>query len=306
MNKLAIVGSLAFDAIETPAGKTDKIIGGASPYIALASSYFGVKPQIISVVGGDFPKEYFNHLSNKGIDTNGVEVRANGKTMFWSGVYNKDMNQRTTLVTELNVFADFDPDVPESYKNPDVLMLGNITPSIQQAVIQKIGNRPKLIVMDTMNYWMNTTPDDLDATIRMVDVLTINDEEARQLSGEYSLVKAARKILGMGLQYLIIKKGDNGAMLFARDGQMFFAPALPLENVADPTGAGDSFAGGFCGYMAAKGSTDFETAKAAVVAGSVMGSFCCEKFGTENLQNLGEQAIAQRVKQFEQLSSFKF
>ena len=244
MNKLAIVGSLAFDAIETPAGKTDKIIGGASPYIALASSYFGVKPQIISVVGGDFPKEYFNHLSNKGIDTNGVEVRANGKTMFWSGVYNKDMNQRTTLVTELNVFADFDPDVPESYKNPDVLMLGNITPSIQQAVIQKIGNRPKLIVMDTMNYWMNTTPDDLDATIRMVDVLTINDEEARQLSDEYSLVKAARKILGMGLQYLIIKNGDNGAMLFARDGQMFFAPALPLENVADPTGAGDSFAGG--------------------------------------------------------------
>ena len=306
MNKLAIVGSLAFDAIETPAGKTDKIIGGASPYIALASSYFGVKPQIISVVGGDFPKEYFNLLSNKGIDTNGVEVRTNGKTMFWSGVYNKDMNQRTTLVTELNVFADFDPEVPESYKNPDVLMLGNITPSIQQAVIQKIGNRPKLIVMDTMNYWMNTTPDDLDATIRMVDVLTINDEEARQLSGEYSLVKAARKILGMGLQYLIIKKGDNGAMLFARDGQMFFAPALPLENVADPTGAGDSFAGGFCGYMAAKGSTDFETAKAAVVAGSVMGSFCCEKFGTENLQNLGEQAIAQRVKQFEQLSSFKF
>ena len=306
MNKLAIVGSLAFDAIETPAGKTNKIIGGASPYIALASSYFGVKPQIISVVGGDFPKEYFNLLSNKGIDTNGVEVRTNGKTMFWSGVYNKDMNQRTTLVTELNVFADFDPEVPESYKNPDVLMLGNITPSIQQAVIQKIGNRPKLIVMDTMNYWMNTTPDDLDATIRMVDVLTINDEEARQLSGEYSLVKAARKILCMGLQYLIIKKGDNGAMLFARDGQMFFAPALPLENVADPTGAGDSFAGGFCGYMAAKGSTDFETAKAAVVAGSVMGSFCCEKFGTENLQNLGKQAIAQRVKQFKQLSSFKF
>lgn len=306
MNKLAIVGSLAFDAIETPAGKTDKIIGGASPYIALASSYFGVKPQIISVVGGDFPKEYFNLLSNKGIDTNGVEVRANGKTMFWSGVYNKDMNQRTTLVTELNVFADFDPDVPESYKNPDVLMLGNITPSIQQAVIQKIGNRPKLIVMDTMNYWMNTTSDDLDATIRMVDVLTINDEEARQLSGEYSLVKAARKILGMGLMYLIIKKGDNGALLFARDGQVFFAPALPLENVADPTGAGDSFAGGFCGYMAAKGSTDFETAKAAVVAGSVMGSFCCEKFGTENLQNLGEQDIAQRVKLFEQMSSFKF
>ena len=306
MNKLAIVGSLAFDAIETPSGKTDKIIGGASPYIALASSYFSVKPQIISVVGGDFPKEYFNLLSNKGIDTNGVEVRSNGKTMFWSGVYNKDMNQRTTLVTELNVFADFDPDVPESYKNPDVLMLGNITPSIQQAVIKKIGSRPKLIVMDTMNYWMNTTPDDLDATIRMVDVLTINDEEARQLSGEYSLVKAARKILGMGLMYLIIKKGDNGALLFARDGQVFFAPALPLENVADPTGAGDSFAGGFCGYMAAKGSTDFETAKAAVVAGSVMGSFCCEKFGTENLQNLGEQDIAQRVKLFEQMSSFKF
>ena len=306
MNKLAIVGSLAFDAIETPAGKTDKIIGGASPYIALASSYFGVKPQIISVVGGDFQKEYFNLLNNNGIDTSGVEVRPDGKTMFWSGVYNKDMNQRTTLVTELNVFADFSPNVPDSYKNPDVLMLGNITPSIQQAVIQKIGNRPKLIVMDTMNYWMNTTPDDLDATIRMVDVLTINDEEARQLSGEYSLMKAARKILGMGLLYLIIKKGDNGAMLFARDGQIFFAPALPLENVADPTGAGDSFAGGFCGYMAAKGSTDFETAKAAVIAGSVMGSFCCEKFGTENLQSLSEQAIAQRIKQFEAMTCFKF
>ena len=306
MNKLAIVGSLAFDAIETPSGKTDKIIGGASPYIALASSYFGVKPQIISVVGGDFPKAYFHLLDGKGIDTTGVEVKADGKTMFWSGVYNKDMNQRTTLVTELNVFADFTPSVPESYKNPDVLMLGNITPSIQQGVIKKIGARPKLIVMDTMNYWMNTTPDDLDATIRMVDVLTINDEEARQLSGEYSLVKAARKILDMGLLYLIIKKGDNGALLFARDGQMFFAPALPLETVADPTGAGDSFAGGFCGYIAAKGSTDFETAKAAVIAGSVMGSFCCEKFGTENLQTLSEQAIAQRVKQFEQMSYFKF
>jgi sugar/nucleoside kinase (ribokinase family) len=306
MNKLAVVGSLAFDAIETPSGKTDKIIGGASPYIALASSYFGVKPQIISVVGGDFPKEYFNLLNGKGIDTTGVEVKSNGKTMFWSGVYNKDMNQRTTLVTELNVFADFTPSIPELYKNPDVLMLGNITPSIQQSVIRNIGARPKLIVMDTMNYWMNTTPDDLDATIRMVDVLTINDEEARQLSGEYSLVKAARKILGMGLLYLIIKKGDNGALLFARDGQIFFAPALPLEHVADPTGAGDSFAGGFCGYMAAKGTTDFETAKAAVVAGSVMGSFCCEKFGTENLLSLSEQALKQRVKQFEQLSYFKF
>ena len=278
MNKLAIVGSLAFDAIETPSGKTDKIIGGASPYIALASSYFGVKPQIISVVGGDFPKAYFHLLGGKGIDTTGVEVKADGKTMFWSGVYNKDMNQRTTLVTELNVFADFTPSVPESYKNPDVLM----------------------------HYWMNTTPDDLDATIRMVDVLTINDEEARQLSGEYSLVKAALKILAMGLQYLIIKKGDNGALLFGKDGQIFFAPALPLETVADPTGAGDSFAGGFCGYMAAKGSTDFETAKAAVVAGSVMGSFCCEKFGTENLQSLSEETIAQRVKQFEQMSYFKY
>ena len=306
MNKLAIVGSLAFDAIETPAGKTDKIIGGASPYIALASSYFGVKPQIISVVGGDFPKEYFNILSNRDIDTTGVEVKADGKTMFWSGVYNEDLNQRTTLVTELNVFADFNPEVPAAYKDPDVLMLGNITPSIQQAVIQKIGSRPRLIVMDTMNYWMNTTPDDLDATIRMVDVLTINDEEARQLSGEYSLVKAARKILGMGLLYLIIKKGDNGALLFGRDGQMFFAPALPLENVSDPTGAGDSFAGGFCGYIAAKGSTDFETAKAAVIAGSVMGSFCCEKFGTENLLSLSEQTVATRVKQFEEMCRFKY
>jgi sugar/nucleoside kinase (ribokinase family) len=265
-----------------------------------------VKPQIISVVGGDFPKEYFNILNDRGVDTSGVDVRKDGKTMFWSGVYNKGLNQRTTLVTELNVFADFNPDVPASYKNPDVLMLGNITPSIQQAVIKNIGSRPRLIVMDTMNYWMDTTPDDLDATIRMVDVLTINDEEARQLSGEYSLVKAARKILGMGLLYLIIKKGDNGALLFGRDGQMFFAPALPLENVSDPTGAGDSFAGGFCGYIAAKGRTDFETAKAAVIAGSVMGSFCCEKFGTENLLSLSEQTVATRVKQFEEMCMFKY
>ncbi len=306
MNKLLIVGSLAFDAIETPAGKTDKIIGGASPYIALAASYFGTKPQVISVIGEDFPKEFIEQLNNKGVQTDGVQRIKGGKTMFWSGVYNKDMNQRTTLVTELNVFGDFKPEVPPQFQNPDVLMLGNITPTIQRQLIENLDTRPKLIVMDTMNYWMDSMPEELDKTIRMVDVLTINDEEARQLSGEYALVKAAKKILALGLRFLIIKKGDNGALLFDKEGQTFFAPALPLENVADPTGAGDSFAGGFCGYIAQKGKYDFETAKAAIIAGSVMGSYCCEKFGTEKLLTLTESEVNQRVAQFEKLTKFTF
>lgn len=306
MNKLVIAGSLAFDAIETPFGKTDKIIGGASPYIALASSFFGVKPQIVSVVGGDFPQEYINILKNKGIDTEAVEVVKDGKTMFWAGKYNEDMNVRTTLCTELNVFADFKPSVPASYQNANVLMLGNTHPSIQKSVIEQMGKRPELIVMDTMNFWMDNTPSELNETISMVDVLTINDEEARQLSGEFVLLKAAKKILSMGLKYLIIKKGDNGAMLFDKNGDMFFAPALPLDSVCDPTGAGDSFAGGFSGYIAAKGSTDFDTAKAAVIAGSVMGSFCCEKFGTENLQKLTQDMVKARVAQFEKMTKFNF
>ncbi|MBO7141585.1 MAG: hypothetical protein J6V76_00515 [Bacteroidales bacterium] len=306
MKKLAVAGSLAFDAIETPMGKTDKIIGGASPYIALAASYFKVDAGIISVVGGDFPDEYFDILHSKNVNTEGVIVEKKGKTMFWAGKYNKDMNQRTTLTTELNVFADFKPEVPQRYQDADVLMLGNITPSIQKAIIEKMSRRPKLIIMDTMNYWMNNTPDELDETISMVDVLTINDEEARQLSGEFVLPIAAKKILDRGLRYLIIKKGDNGALLFSKDGKMFFAPALPLENVCDPTGAGDSFAGGFSGYIAAKGKTDFETVKSAVVAGSIMGSFCCERFGTENLQLLTDEMVKKRAKEFEELTKFRF
>ncbi len=306
MKKLAVAGSLAFDAIETPMGKTDKIIGGASPYIALAASYFKVDAGIISVVGGDFPDEYLEILRSKNVNTDGVIVEKKGKTMFWAVKYNKDMNQRTTLTTELNVFANFQPEVPQRYQDADVLMLGNITPSIQKAIIEKMSRRPKLIIMDTMNYWMNNTPDELDETISMVDVLTINDEEARQLSGEFVLPTAAKKILSRGLRYLIIKKGDNGALLFSKDGKMFFAPALPLENVCDPTGAGDSFAGGFSGYIAAKGKTDFETVKAAVVAGSVMGSFCCERFGTENLQLLTDEMVKKRAKEFEELTKFRF
>ncbi len=306
MKKLAVAGSLALDAIETPMGKTDKIIGGASPYIALAASYFKVDAGIISVVGGDFPDEYLEILRSKNVNTDGVIVEKKGKTMFWAVKYNKDMNQRTTLTTELNVFANFQPEVPQRYQDADVLMLGNITPSIQKAIIEKMSRRPKLIIMDTMNYWMNNTPDELDETISMVDVLTINDEEARQLSGEFVLPTAAKKILSRGLRYLIIKKGDNGALLFSKDGKMFFAPALPLENVCDPTGAGDSFAGGFSGYIAAKGKTDFETVKAAVVAGSIMGSFCCERFGTENLQLLTDEMVKKRAKEFEELTKFRF
>lgn len=306
MKKLAVAGSLAFDAIETPLGKTDKIIGGASPYIALAASYFKLDIGIVSVVGSDFPDEYFDILHGKDINTDGVEVVKDGKTMFWAGKYNQDMNQRTTLTTELNVFANFNPQVPIQYRDADVLMLGNITPSIQKAIIEKMKRRPKLIIMDTMNYWMDNTPDELEETIAKVDVLTINDEEARQLSGEYVLVNAAKKILAKGLRYLIIKKGDNGALLFAKDGKMFFAPALPMNNVCDPTGAGDSFAGGLAGYICAKGKTDFETMKSAVIAGSVMGSFCCERFGTENLQLITDAMVRRRVKDFEALTKFVF
>ncbi|MBQ5404024.1 MAG: hypothetical protein IIU11_06630 [Bacteroidales bacterium] len=306
MNKLAIAGSLAFDAIETPFGKREKIIGGATPYIALSASNFGVKPQIISVVGNDFTQEYFDVLHNKGIDTEGVKIDQNNKTMFWAGVYNTDMNQRKTLKTELNCFETFSPEVPQSYQEAEVLMLGNITPKIQQSVIKQFKKRPKLIVMDTMNFWMDIALQDLEETISMVDVLTINDEEAFQLSGEFVLLKAAKKILAKGLKYLIIKKGSNGALLFSNDGRIFSAPALILDTVVDPTGAGDSFAGGFTGYIASKGKTDFETVKAAVIAGSVTGSFCCEKFGTENLQQLTPNDISQRVKQFEELTKFNF
>ncbi len=297
---------MAFDAIETAEAKTDKIIGGAAPYIALAARGFGAQPQIVSVVGGDFPQEYISILKQNGIDTDGIKIEKDGKTMFWKGRYSKDMNHRETLITELNVFADFCPVVPDSYKDSDILMLGNTHPSIQRSVIEQMTRRPRLIVMDTMNFWMDSTPKELEETIAMVDVLTINDEEARQLSGTDNLVKAAKAILAKGLQYLIIKKGDNGALLFSRDGEIFFAPALPLETVCDPTGAGDSFAGGFCGYIASKGKTDFETIKAAIIAGSVTGSFCCEKFGTENLLSLTESKAHERAEIFANMCRFNF
>ena len=306
MNKLVIAGSLAFDALETPFGKRNRIIGGATPYIALSAACFGAKPQIVSVVGNDFTPEYFEILHRRGIDTEGVKTDVKNKTMFWSGVYNRDMNQRKTLKTELNCFESFSPEVPDSYQNAEVLMLGNITPKIQQSIIRQMKKRPAMIIMDTMDFWMNTALEDLEETIRMSDVMTINDEEARQLSGEFVLLKAAKKILSKGLKYLVIKKGDNGAILFSADGGIFSVPALILDTVVDPTGAGDSFAGGFSGYIAAKGKTDFETLKAAVIAGSVTGSFCCEKFGTENLQNLTPDDITQRVRRFEEMTRFTF
>ena len=300
---LLVVGSVAFDAIETPFGKTDKIVGGAASYIALCSSYFTKSVNLVAVVGDDFPKEFVNHLNTNGVNTEGLQVKAGEKSFFWSGKYHNDMNSRDTITTELNVLADFDPIIPASYQNCEYLMLGNLTPKIQQTVIERLTNRPKLIVMDTMNFWMEIAMDDLLATIKMVDVLTINDEEARQLSGEYSLVKAAAKIQAMGPKYLIIKKGEHGALLF-HGQEMFYAPALPLEEVFDPTGAGDTFAGGFIGYLAKTGDISFENMKNAVIYGSAMASFCVERFGTERLVNLTETELNNRIAAFKKLSSF--
>jgi sugar/nucleoside kinase (ribokinase family) len=300
---LLVVGSVAFDAIETPFGKTDKIVGGAASYIALCSSYFTKSVNLVAVVGDDFPKEFVNHLNKNGVNTEGLQVKAGEKSFFWSGKYHNDLNSRDTITTELNVLADFDPIIPASYQNCEYLMLGNLTPKIQQTVIERLTNRPKLIVMDTMNFWMEIAMDDLLATIKMVDVLTINDEEARQLSGEYSLVKAAAKIQAMGPKYLIIKKGEHGALLFYGK-EMFYAPALPLEEVFDPTGAGDTFAGGFIGYLAKTGDISFENMKNAVIYGSAMASFCVERFGTERLVNLTETELSNRIAAFKKLSSF--
>jgi sugar/nucleoside kinase (ribokinase family) len=300
---LLVVGSVAFDAIETPFGKTDKIVGGAASYIALCSSYFTKSVNLVAVVGDDFPNEFVNHLNTNGVNTEGLQVKAGEKSFFWSGKYHNDMNSRDTITTELNVLADFDPIIPASYQNCEYLMLGNLTPKIQQTVIERLTNRPKLIVMDTMNFWMEIAMDDLLATIKMVDVLTINDEEARQLSGEYSLVKAAAKIQAMGPKYLIIKKGEHGALLF-HGKEMFYAPALPLEEVFDPTGAGDTFAGGFIGYLAKTGDISFENMKNAVIYGSAMASFCVERFGTERLVNLTETELNNRIAEFKKLSAF--
>jgi sugar/nucleoside kinase (ribokinase family) len=301
---LIIIGTVAFDAIETPFGKTDKIVGGAATYASLAASYFYNQTKIVAVVGDDFKKEDIALLENHGVNTEGLQIKAGEKSFFWSGKYHNDMNSRDTLVTELNVLEHFDPIIPESYQDCEYLMLGNLTPQIQRTVIERLKNRPKLIVLDTMNFWMDIMMDDLLETIKLVDVLTINDSEARQLSGEYSLVKAANKILTMGPKYLIIKKGEHGALLFHED-KIFSAPALPLADVFDPTGAGDTFAGGFIGYLAKVGTVNFNNMKNALIYGSALASFCVEKFGTERLLELDSEMIAKRLQEFVSLSSFE-
>jgi sugar/nucleoside kinase (ribokinase family) len=292
-----VVGSVAFDAIETPFGKTDKIVGGAASYICLASSFFTKPVRLVSVVGGDFPNSFVQTLNQRGVDTQGLEVRQQEKSFFWSGRYHNDLNSRDTLDTQLNVLAAFNPQIPEAYQDSEFLMLGNLVPDIQRSVISQMKRRPRLIVMDTMNFWMDTAMQSVKKTIAEVDVLTINDEEARQLSGEYSLVKAARAIMAMGPRYLIIKKGEHGALLF-HGNQVFFAPALPLEEVFDPTGAGDTFAGGFLGYLAATKDLSFQNMKNAVIYGSTLASFCVEKFGTERLEKLQLEEVRARYKQF--------
>ncbi|QFZ54651.1 sugar kinase [Oceanihabitans sp. IOP_32] len=304
MGKLVIVGTMAFDAIETPFGKTDKILGGAATFIGLAASHFDIDAAAVSIVGGDFPQEYLDLLSNKNIDLSGVEIVKDGKTFFWSGRYHNDMNSRDTLITELNTLAHFNPVVPEAYQDAEVVMLGNLHPIVQSAVLDQMQTKPKLVVLDTMNFWMDSALDDLLNVIKRVDVITINDEEARQLTGEYSLVVAAKKIHKMGPKYVVIKKGEHGALLFNND-QVFYAPALPLKEVFDPTGAGDTFAGGFAGYMAQTGDTSFENMKNAVIFGSTLASFCVEKFGTERMVNLQSEEVRKRLLQFKQLTQFE-
>ncbi|OUR93170.1 sugar kinase [Flavobacteriales bacterium 34_180_T64] len=304
MKKLVIVGTVAFDAIETPFGKTDKILGGAATFIGLSASHFNVDSSIVSIVGDDFPQEYLDLLSDKNIDISGIEIVKDGKTFFWSGRYHNDMNTRDTLVTELNTLADFNPVVPHKYKDADVVMLGNLHPMVQMSVLDQMENKPKLVILDTMNFWMDSALDDLHKVIKRVDVITINDEEARQLTGEYSLVVAARKIHAMGPKYVVIKKGEHGALLF-HDDNVFYAPALPLEEVYDPTGAGDTFAGGFAGYLANSEDVSFENMKNAVIFGSTLASFCVEKFGTERMQNLSSDEVFKRLQQFKQLTQFE-
>ncbi|QEC75974.1 PfkB family carbohydrate kinase [Mucilaginibacter ginsenosidivorax] len=301
---LLVIGTVAFDAIETPFGKTDKIVGGSATFASLGASYFFDDINIVAVVGDDFPQSEIEDLNKHNVDTEGLQIKQGEKSFFWSGRYHNDMNSRDTLVTELNVLADFDPIIPESYQDCEYLMLGNLSPQVQQSVIERLKNRPKLIVMDTMNFWMDIALDELLKTLKLVDVLTINDAEARQLSGEFSLVKAARKILTMGPQYLIIKKGEHGALLFHED-KIFSAPALPLEEVFDPTGAGDTFAGGFIGYMAKAGTVSFESMKNAIIYGSALASFCVEKFGSERLRNLTQEEITARIAQFVGLAKFE-
>lgn len=303
MNKLLIVGTVAFDAIETPFGKTDKILGGAGTYIGLSASHFNLQSAIVSVVGDDFPQEYLDVLTSKNIDISGLEVVKGGKTFFWSGLYHNDLNSRDTLATELNVLADFQPKVPQNFKTADIVMLGNLHPSVQSSVLDQMDVKPKLVVLDTMNFWMDCALPELLEVIKRVDVITINDEEARQLSGEYSLVKAAAKIHGMGPKYVVIKKGEHGALLF-HGHQIFFAPALPLEEVFDPTGAGDTFAGGFAGYLTQSENISFENMKNAIIYGSNLASFCVEKFGTERMVSLKKDEVNARLQQFKLLTQF--
>lgn len=302
--KLLAVGTMAFDAIETPFGKTDKILGGAATFIGLSASVLGVETGLVSVVGGDFPEEYFSLLKNKNINLEGVEVIPDGKSFFWSGKYHNDLNSRDTLITELNVLADFDPKVPESFSDAEVLLLGNLDPEVQLSVLDKMKKRPKLVVLDTMNYWMNTAWDKLMEVIYRTDVITINDEEARQLSGEYSLVKAAKKIHEMGPRFVIIKKGEHGALLF-HENQIFAVPGLPLEEVFDPTGAGDTFAGGFAAYLTKKEDFSFDSLKSAIIVGSSMASFTVEKFGTERLCEVSSEDLNNRIKEFKNLTTFE-
>lgn len=305
MSKLVIVGTVAFDAIETPFGKTDKILGGAATYIGLSAANFdNVDAVAVSVVGGDFPQEYLNLLTQRNINIEGIEIVKEGKTFFWSGKYHNDMNARDTLVTELNVLEHFKPVVPEKYKDADIVMLGNLHPQTQQSVLNQMSKKPKLAILDTMNFWMDIAMDDLKAVLKNVDVITINDEEARQLSGEYSLVTAAKKIHEMGPDYVVIKKGEHGALLFNKEN-MFYAPALPLAEVFDPTGAGDTFAGGFAGYIAKTGNISFENMKNAVVYGSALASFCVEKFGTERMLSLTDNEVFNRLQQFKDLTQFE-
>jgi len=304
MSKLVIVGTVAFDAIETPFGKTDKILGGAATFIGLAASQFNVDSALVSVVGGDFPQEHLDLLSNKNMDISGIEIVKEGKTFFWSGLYHNDMNSRDTLITELNVLADFNPVVPNNYRDSKVVMLGNLHPLVQAGVLDQMTTKPELVVLDTMNFWMDCALEDLLTVIKRVDVITINDEEARQLTGEYSLVVAARKIHEMGPEYVVIKKGEHGALLFNNDN-IFYAPALPLEEVFDPTGAGDTFAGGFAGFLAKTNDFSFENMKKAVIYGSTLASFCVEKFGTERMEKLEGNEVHRRLQQFKALTQFE-
>ena len=302
MSQLVAVGTVAFDAIETPFGKTDKILGGAATYIGLAASHLNVDVALVAIIGDDFPQSFLDTLASRNININGVEIVSGGKSFFWSGRYHHDMNSRDTLATELNVLTQFEPKVPSDYKEADVLLLGNLNPEAQLAAISQMNN-PKFIIMDTMNYWMNTSMAALKEVIARVDAITINDEEARQLSGEYSLVKAANKIQTMGPKFVIIKKGEHGALLFHRE-QVFFAPALPLEEVFDPTGAGDSFAGGFAGYLAKTEDFSFENLKSGIIYGTALASFCVEAFGTERLLEINNMDIQRRLSMLKSLMQF--